>query len=147
VGETRKLAAEKGTHSKNPDAIDLTMRGWALYWQEEAKPTKDKNDAVRGLFDQALKIDPNDADALAGEAICYAVEHFNWANPETDYDAKVIGPADRAIALAPDTMRAYWAKSVYLFVAHRADEALRTADAGLAINPNDAPLYGARRLL
>jgi tetratricopeptide (TPR) repeat protein len=79
-----------------------------------------------------------------GEAICYAVEHFNWANPETDYDAKVIGPADRAIALAPDTMRAYWAKSVYLFVSHRADEALRTADAGLAVNPNYAPLYGAR---
>jgi adenylate cyclase len=142
--ELVKAEAEKGAHSKNPDAIDLTMRGWALYWQEESKPTKDKNDEALALFEQALKIDPNDPEALAGEAICYAIEHFNWANPETDYDAKVIGPADRAIAVAPDTMRAYWAKSVYLFISHRADEALRTADAGLAINPNYAPLYGTR---
>ena len=69
---------------------------------------------------------------------------FIWANPETDYDAKVIGQADRAIALAPDNMRAYSAKSAYLVRSRRADEALRTADAGLAINPNYAPLYSMR---
>ena len=66
--ELVKAEAEKGAHSKNPDAIDLAMRGWALLWQEESKPTKNNNDAVRALFEQALKIDPNDADALAGEA-------------------------------------------------------------------------------
>jgi TolB-like protein len=142
--ELVKAEAEKGAHSKNPDVIDLTMRGWALRWQVEAKPTKDKNDEALALFEQALKIDPNDPDALAGEAASYAIEQFFWANPETNYDAKVIGPADRAIALAPDTMRAYWAKSIYLFLSRRASEALRTADAGLAINPNYAPLYGTR---
>ena len=71
------------------------------------------------MFEQALKIDPNDADALAGEADSYSSEYFCWANPETDYDAKVIGQADRAIALAPDTMRAYWTKSVYLYMSRR----------------------------
>ncbi len=35
--------------------------------------------------------------------------------PETDYEAKILGQADRAIALAPDNMRAYYAKSSYLF--------------------------------
>jgi adenylate cyclase len=64
------------------------------------------------LFEQALKIDPNDADALAGEALCYMTEYYYWAKPEIDYDAKVIGKADRAIALAPDSIRAYLAKSV-----------------------------------
>ena len=96
------------------------------------------------MFEQALKIDPNDADALAGEAICYVVEYFYFANPGTDYDAKVIGQADRAIALAPDNVQAYWAKSIYLSFSRRSDEALRTADAGLAINPNYAPLYVVR---
>ena len=142
--ELVKAEAEKGAHSKNPDAIDLTMRGRALHWQNELEPTKDNNDAVRALFEQALKIDPNDADALAGEAVSYAFEQFFWANPQTDYDAKVIGPADRAIALAPENMRAYWAKSVYLVRTRRADEALRTTDAGLAINPSDASLYSMR---
>ena len=96
------------------------------------------------MFEQALKIDPNDADALAGEADSYAFEHLFFPNPETDYDAKVIGLADRAIALAPENMRAYWAKSAYLVRSRRADESLRTADAGLAINPNYAALYSIR---
>jgi tetratricopeptide (TPR) repeat protein len=57
----------------------------------------------------------------------------------------VIGQADRAIALAPDTMRAYLAKSGHLSSSRRRfDESLRTADAGLAINPNYAPLYSPR---
>ena len=91
-----------------------------------------------------LKIDPDDADALAGEAECYQFEYLYWTNPRTDYDAKVIGQADRAIALAPDNIRAYLVKSIYLSISRRFDEALRTADAGLAINPNYAPLYMVR---
>jgi hypothetical protein len=38
-----------------------------------------------------------------------------WTNPQTDYDAKVIGEADRAIALAPDNLDAYAAKNAYLY--------------------------------
>ena len=96
------------------------------------------------LFEQALKIDPNDPDALAGEAECYLYEHLYWNNPQTDYDAKVIGQADRAIALAADNVWAYYVKSAYLSLSRRFDEALRTANAGLAINPNYASLYYVR---
>jgi TolB-like protein/class 3 adenylate cyclase len=136
--------AEKGARSKSPDAIDLTMRGWSLLYQNGIRPDKDTINAARASFEQALKIDPNDADALAGEAECYDLEYFYFANPKTDYEAKVIGQADRAIALAPDTMSAYLAKSAHLSTSRRFDEALRAADAGLAINPNYAPLYGPR---
>ena len=41
-------------------------------------------------------------------------------------------------------MDAYRVKSGYLSVSRRFDEAVRAADAGLAINPNYAPLYGPR---
>jgi adenylate cyclase len=64
--ELIKAEAEKGTRSKNPDAVDLTMRGWAL--ARPSQQTKEKNRAARALFEQALKIDPDNADALAGEA-------------------------------------------------------------------------------
>jgi adenylate cyclase len=120
------------------------MRGWALYWQLLSKPAKDDIAAVRALFEEALKIDPNDADALAGEAASYSAEYLYFPNPETDYDAKVIDLTDRAIALAPENMRAYRAKSAYLVLSRRFDESLRTADAGLAINANYASLYGVR---
>ena len=59
--------AEKGARSKSPDAIDLTMRGMFVLEQGALSPTKDNVNAARALFDQALKVDPNDADALAGE--------------------------------------------------------------------------------
>jgi adenylate cyclase len=57
-----KAEAERGARSANPDAIDLTMRGWALF--ELLPLTKDQNDAARTLFEQALKIDPNDVDGV-----------------------------------------------------------------------------------
>ena len=66
--------AEKGARSKNPDVIDLTMRGWNLYLRSIAQPPKEHRDSsneARGLFDRALQIDPNDADALAGSAGTY----------------------------------------------------------------------------
>jgi adenylate cyclase len=94
--------AEKGARSKNPDAVDLAMRGWALVRQ--TRFPKETNEAARALFEQAFKIDPNNADALAGGAYTYAIEYIAWRNPETDYDAKILGPTDQAIAIAPDTL-------------------------------------------
>ncbi len=56
------------------------------------------------MFDQALKIDPDDADALAGDTLTYVVQNvFFPSNVATDYEAKIVGQADRAIALAPQT--------------------------------------------
>ena len=141
--ELVRAEAEAGAHSKNPDAIDLAMRGQALLQQTTV--TKESNDAARALFEQALKIDPNYAAALAGNAITYMIDFaYGWANAQTDYDAKILAQADRAIALASDNWRAYYAKSSYLFLSHRADEAVGVADAGLAVDPNLAPVYGAR---
>ena len=51
---------------------------------------------------------------------------------------------DRAIALDPDNVWAYNAKSIYLNSSGRSNEGFSTADEGLAINPNYAPLYNAR---
>jgi adenylate cyclase len=52
--------AASGAHSKNPDTVDLTMRGRAaiIQWNQQS-PTKDSLVAVRAWFDRALEIDPN----------------------------------------------------------------------------------------
>ena len=113
--ELVRAEAETAAHSKNPDVVDLVMRAQAAYWRFVQQPTKDNNDAIRALFEQALKIDPNDADALAGDAGTYMQENaYGWTNPETDYDAKIIGQADRSLAIERDNMTAYLAKSAYL---------------------------------
>ncbi len=141
--ELVKAEAVKGAHSTNPDAIDLTMRGLV---QLSQPPTQEGNPQARSWFEQALQRDPNDADALAGDAMTYLFEYaFGWGQAGTDYDAKIIGQADRAIALAPNNVRAYAAKSFYLYISHRPTESLGAANAGLAIDPNYASLYAARR--
>ena len=104
--ELVKTEADKDARSKDPDAVDLAMRGWALVWQEQQQQrTRENNNAAKALFEQALRIDPNETDALAGDAYAYMLEYTRgWATTGTDYQAKVPGQADRAIALAPDNM-------------------------------------------
>ena len=146
--ELVKTEAEKDARSKSPDAVDLAMRGWALLWRGQQDPqTKENYNAAQGLFEQALKIDPNETDALTGNAYTYMLEYTRgWATGGTDYEAKILGQANRAIALAPDNVWAYYVKSLYLTVSQRANEGLSAADAGLAVNSDDPPLYRARGL-
>jgi adenylate cyclase len=141
-----KAEAEKSTRSRNPDVVDLDMRGWVML-QEWLGTTKDYVSAARAWFEQALKIDPNDPDALAGAAYTHFQDFaLGWPNPEIDYEAKVLGQADRAIALAHDNLWAYYVKANYLALTKRANEAVASADAGLAIDPNFVRLYVARAL-
>ena len=63
--ELVKAEAQRGTHSTNPDAIDLTMRGWAALWQ---LPTKESITSARDYFERAIKIDPQNAEAMVGLA-------------------------------------------------------------------------------
>ena len=145
--ELTKAEAAKGARSTNPDATDLVMRGWAINNEQGAFSSKDKVNAARALFEQALAIDPNNVEAINGLAVTYINEHlFGWGNPGTDYDAKILGPLDRAIALDPDYVGSYINKSIYLAESHRTDEALRVANAGLAVNPNITWLYMARAM-
>ena len=87
--------AEKGARSANPDATDLTMRGWSLIWriaQQTPNERRERSNKARALFDQALRIEPNDPDALAGSAYTYYTDFFNgWSEAPTDYDGKVLG--------------------------------------------------------
>jgi adenylate cyclase len=73
--ELVRAEANKSARSANPDAIDLTMRGWAVLWQGIQQQSMTEKQAIyyaaRPLFEQALAIDPNYADALAGDAMTY----------------------------------------------------------------------------
>ena len=142
--ELVRAEAQKDAGSKNSDAIDFVMRGKALLW---VPYTQDKFDTARTWFADALKIDPNNSDALAGDAYTYTLEFvFGSRNSETDYDAKILGTADRAIALDQDNTQAYLAKSFYLLVSSRPNDAFRAANAGLAIDPNSASLLATRSI-
>ena len=142
--------AEKGARSNVPDVVDLRLRGWNLLNVGFANPPDQQREAfhqARALFDRALQIDPDDAVALAGRAYTYFFDYLHgWGDPGTNYDAEILGAANRAINLAPDDPSAYAVKAFYLTTSARHDEALGAADAGLAVDPNHPALYQARAL-
>ena len=138
--------AEKGAHSKNPDAVDLTMRAFDSILQCP-KEFHDCNQEARALFERARQIDPNEADAWAGSAETYMNDYFNsWGDPGTDYEDKVLGQANRAINLSPSDAYVYYPKANYLALSGRSNEALGAADAGLSVNPNFVLLYIPRAI-
>jgi adenylate cyclase len=133
--------AAKASKVQNPDAIDLAMRGWALM---PSAPGKDQVDAARPLFEQALKIDPDNSEALAGKAQTTLFEYVFAPKADTDYDAAILGLVDRAIALDRGNIHAYLTKGQYLVISGRPEDAVRAFDAGLAIDPNAAGLLATR---
>jgi adenylate cyclase len=74
--ELVKAEAQRSTHSANPDAIDLTMRGWAAMWQPL---TKESITSARDYFERAIKTDPQNAQAMVG--LAYArirTNYYGW---------------------------------------------------------------------
>jgi adenylate cyclase len=145
--ELVRAEAEKAS-SKNPDPVDLAIRGWDLVLRGNRLPSEEKRETfhqARELFERALQIDPNDPLAVAGSAETYLIDYgFGWRDPGTDYEAKVLGQANRAIARNPENIPAYYTKAMYLAETGRPSQALDVTDIGLAINPNDVLLYMPR---
>jgi lipoprotein NlpI len=71
---------------------------------------------------------------------------FGSRSSDTDYNAKILGQADRTIALDPNNTQAYVAKGLYLLTSSRLHDALRGADAGLTVDPNSPPLHASRSI-
>jgi hypothetical protein len=96
--ELVKAEAQKGARSKNPDAIDLTMRGWSMMWGsilQSVEKKRESYDAAQDLFEKALEIEATEADALAGDAFASMAKYaYGWSGAETDLDTKVIAKAD-----------------------------------------------------
>jgi TolB-like protein len=84
--------AAKAAAVQIPDAIDLAMRGWAV--MPSSLPSKDQVDTARPLFEQALKIDPNNSEALAGKANVTLFEYIYAPKVDIDYDAAILGLVD-----------------------------------------------------
>jgi adenylate cyclase len=132
-------AESRRPRQQNPDAVDLTMRGWALMLQSM---TREHDQAARNMFEQAVKLDPGNAEAYAGIAYCYMRDLVNgWIDPGTDYAALVIGAADQALAIDSGNAMAAYAKGLFLATTGRFAEAKTVIEAALQRNPNFAPLY------
>ena len=126
----------------DPDAVDLTMRGWSVL---NGGPNKDDVQRSVALFEDALRIDPDNSQARVGLAQALTLIYRNRWDPEP---AKVLARADeaatRAIATAPNYAHAHYVKAEVLGLSNRFDAALATYDRAIALDRNHAAAYVGR---
>jgi adenylate cyclase len=138
--------AQRSLHDRprNPDAVDLTMRGLALLNQSYTKATRF---GARDLFEQALNLDPTNADALAGAAYVDSVDYtLGWSDQQVDLYARAMQRANQALLLDPNQARARSVKAYLLLLKAKpndasANEVIAEAEASLRADPSYASAY------
>jgi adenylate cyclase len=141
--------AQRSLHDRprNPDAIDLTMRGSALLNQPLTKANRFD---ARDLFEQALALDPTNADALAGAAFVDSSDYvLGLSEQSVDMYARAMQQANQALLLDPDQATAHYTKARLIIFrakpndAASANEIIAEAEASLRADPSFARAYWA----
>jgi tetratricopeptide (TPR) repeat protein len=135
------VRAEVARRSPNSsDAEDLTMRGRALV--HDVKQKENAEEAI-DLFRQALELDPDHVDAMAGIALARLYQVINLYELE-ERDA-LLDEAEhmihRGIALSSDHFAILKARGLLLRARGRFSEALVAAEALIARNPVEPTAY------
>jgi adenylate cyclase len=139
--------AQRSLHDRphNPDAVDLTMRGLALLNQSFTKANRQE---ALNLFEQAMALDPTNADAIGGAAFIDTTDYASgWFDQNVDLYARAMQRANQALALNPDQANAHYAKArLIMFKAKPDDDAsanqvIAEAEAALRADPSYARAY------
>ena len=144
--ELLNAEAQRSLHDRprNPDAIDLTMRGMALLNQPFTKASRFQ---ARDFFEQALTLDPTNADALAGTAFVDMSDYNQDWSGQQDLYARAMQRAEQALLLNPDQPYAHYAKARLIMMKAKPNDAVSAnrviaeAEATLRADPSFARAY------
>jgi adenylate cyclase len=139
--ESRRSQVDRPT---NPDAVDFSMRGWAKLYEPRISST---NAQAKDLFDNALRLDPDNIDAMLGKAWC--VTHdviYGWSTSVVEDKKMAIKLIDQVLAKRPATANAHIGKGNILNYGNP-EEALLEYDAALEIDPNSPVAYASKGIV
>jgi TolB-like protein/cytochrome c-type biogenesis protein CcmH/NrfG len=121
-------------------AIDLVLRGEATINHPSSPETMI---AARDLFERALKLEPDNVDALAGVATSYIFEVLNgYYETGNDLRLRQAEPLlARALALDDRQLVALKARAALLRAQGKFDDAIRAAQVVLTQNPGEPWAY------
>jgi adenylate cyclase len=127
--------------TKSLAAYEYVLRGRDFL----SHATHEDNDQASELFQRAIDLDPNYAEAYAA----LGGSHFEavvsgWSQFREDELERAKALAQKALALDPTTTRAYRVLSNVNLFFKRYDLALEQTDRALEINPSDADNYAQR---
>ena len=127
--------------TSNLAAYEYVLRGREAFSHD----TRDDNDAASELFQRAIDLDPNYADAYAAlGGSYYEAVISGWSEFRTEDLERAETLAQKALALDPTTTRAYRVLAQVRLYQKRFDLALAQVDRALEINPSDADNYSYR---
>ena len=126
----------------NPDVTDLVMRGFVTmgFSTMETYTPENVKKAI-GIFDQALRLDPDKENALVGKATCQIfLAYFQIGDAQEVY-RDVEHAADRVLAANPFNPGARRLKAIVLETRGQYDAALAQLNAAIESNPNFGDAY------
>jgi class 3 adenylate cyclase/TolB-like protein len=139
--ESRRSQMDRPT---NPDAVDFSMRGWAKLYEPRIRST---NAQAKDLFDSALRLDPDNIDAMLGKAWCIAHDViYGWSTSVVEDKKTAIKLIDQVLAKRPATANAHIRKGDILNYGNP-EEALPEYDAALEIDPNSPVAYASKGIV
>ncbi len=122
----------------DPDARDLTMRGFATIWNFNGANKVTWNDAI-AMFERALALDPHNARAMTGLATALLVRPYaGWSDDPAADVARAEKTAEDALALRPDDSDAHMVKSYLFETKSQTRAALAEAETAVGDDPNNA---------
>jgi len=126
----------------NPDAVDLTMRGWAVLNRPYSRQQLAQSS---GLFERALQIDPGYPKALVGLADTLAMEvNYRWTDAPADKLRRAYIAVDQVLSHFPSDAMAHFVKGeIQRAKGRNLDTAVGEYVSAIAINPSLAPAHGA----
>jgi TolB-like protein/Flp pilus assembly protein TadD len=133
------VGAAANRPSENRDARDYILRGRAVRLKP---PSRENRAEAIALFDQALALDQKSVDAQSWLAIALTARVLDSMSGTDAADiARAEDLAERALAMAPRSSPARFAKGQVLRAQHRYDEAIPEYDTAIALNRNWAHAY------
>jgi len=118
------------------------MRGWAILNQLQLSTDKDSLAKALGLFEQALKLDPNNVDALVGAALTERNDYiFSGLDEKPGQITKIEDLLAKAIRIDPTNARAYIVRGMIYRVTKRSKAGAEAAQNAIRVNPNYAAAY------
>jgi adenylate cyclase len=137
--ESRRAQSER---PDNPNAVDLTMRAWALLNQPYSPEQLARS---RELFEQALSAEPGLAKALVGLAQTLAIEvNYQWSAAPAEQLARAFDAVNKVLSRSPNDAMARFVKGEILRAGGTDFAgAIGEYEAAIFINPSLAPAYAS----
>jgi TolB-like protein/Flp pilus assembly protein TadD len=132
--------ARRAERAQNPDALDHYFRGWAWIYKGT---TPDNLNRARDFFDRALKIDPDNVEALSSAAWVDVIFAKNFMPDDSPARlAAAEAAVTKALSLAPGHAIPHETMGMVYIYTNRADRGIEQFERALALNRNLPGAHG-----